>query len=60
MTPQTPATAAPVTVREVGLRDGLQILPRTLPTEHKLQWLRARLRRRRCARSRSARSCRPS
>ncbi len=41
MTPQTPATAEPVTVREVGLRDGLQILPRTLPTEHKLQWLRA-------------------
>jgi len=39
MTPQTPATAAPVTVREVGLRDGLQILPRTLPTEHKLQWI---------------------
>jgi hydroxymethylglutaryl-CoA lyase len=32
---------APVTVREVGLRDGLQILPRTMPTEHKLQWLRA-------------------
>jgi hydroxymethylglutaryl-CoA lyase len=32
---------APVIVREVGLRDGLQILPRTLPTEHKLQWLRS-------------------
>jgi hydroxymethylglutaryl-CoA lyase len=31
----------PVTVREVGLRDGLQILARTVPTEHKLQWLRA-------------------
>ena len=31
----------PVTLREVGLRDGLQILPRTLPTEHKLSWLRA-------------------
>jgi hydroxymethylglutaryl-CoA lyase len=29
-----------VTVREVGPRDGLQILPRTMPTEHKLQWLR--------------------
>jgi hydroxymethylglutaryl-CoA lyase len=28
-------------VREVGLRDGLQILPRTLPTAHKLQWMRA-------------------
>src|SRR5512139_1450947 len=35
--------AAPptVVVREVGLRDGLQILPRVLPTEYKLQWLRA-------------------
>jgi hydroxymethylglutaryl-CoA lyase len=31
----------PVTVREVGLRDGLQILPRVLPTAHKLDWLRA-------------------
>ncbi|MCW5656058.1 MAG: hydroxymethylglutaryl-CoA lyase [Burkholderiaceae bacterium] len=31
----------PVVVREVGLRDGLQILPRTMPTEHKLQWVRA-------------------
>jgi hydroxymethylglutaryl-CoA lyase len=30
-----------VTVREVGLRDGLQILARTVPTDHKLQWLRA-------------------
>jgi hydroxymethylglutaryl-CoA lyase len=30
-----------VTVREVGLRDGLQIVPRALPTEHKLAWLRA-------------------
>jgi len=30
-----------VTVREVGLRDGLQILPRVLPTAHKLEWLRA-------------------
>jgi hydroxymethylglutaryl-CoA lyase len=33
--------ADPVTVREVGLRDGLQILPRVLPTAHKLEWLRA-------------------
>jgi hydroxymethylglutaryl-CoA lyase len=32
---------APVVVREVGLRDGLQILPRVLPTAHKLEWLRA-------------------
>lgn len=28
-----------VTVRDVGLRDGLQIVPRTVPTAHKLQWL---------------------
>lgn len=41
MTPDTPDTAAPVVVREVGLRDGLQILPRTLPTARKLQWIRA-------------------
>ncbi|MEX8495215.1 hydroxymethylglutaryl-CoA lyase [Sphaerotilus sp.] len=37
----TPSTTAPVTVREVGLRDGLQSIARTLPTEHKLDWLRA-------------------
>src|SRR5688572_22591013 len=30
----------PVTVREVGLRDGLQILPKTMATGHQLQWLR--------------------
>ena len=29
-----------VTVREVGLRDGLQILPRVLPTADKLEWIR--------------------
>ncbi|HEX6720021.1 MAG TPA: hydroxymethylglutaryl-CoA lyase [Burkholderiaceae bacterium] len=40
MTHATNGSCAPVTLREVGLRDGLQILPRTLPTEHKLQWLR--------------------
>jgi hydroxymethylglutaryl-CoA lyase len=34
-------TASPVTVREVGLRDGLQSIARTLPTVHKLAWLRA-------------------
>jgi hydroxymethylglutaryl-CoA lyase len=34
-------TTHPVTVREVGLRDGLQSIARTLPTEHKLSWLRA-------------------
>jgi hydroxymethylglutaryl-CoA lyase len=31
----------PVVVREVGLRDGLQSLARTVPTADKLQWLRA-------------------
>lgn len=30
-----------VTVREVGLRDGLQSIARTLPTAHKLQWIQA-------------------
>lgn len=30
-----------VTVREVGLRDGLQSIARTVPTETKLEWLRA-------------------
>ncbi len=29
-----------VVIREVGLRDGLQSIARTLPTEHKLEWLR--------------------
>lgn len=29
----------PVTVREVGLRDGLQIIPRVMPTQDKLAWL---------------------
>jgi hydroxymethylglutaryl-CoA lyase len=29
-----------VTVREVGLRDGLQSITRTLPTERKLEWVR--------------------
>ena len=33
-------TAPAVTIREVGLRDGLQSIARTLPTAHKLQWLR--------------------
>ncbi len=40
MTPTPAEPNAAVIVREVGLRDGLQILPRTLPTEHTLQWLR--------------------
>ena len=44
--PATTAAAAhlatdPLLVREVGLRDGLQSIARTLPTEHKLDWLRA-------------------
>lgn len=29
------------TIREVGLRDGLQSIARTLPTAHKLAWLRS-------------------
>ncbi|BDI03357.1 hydroxymethylglutaryl-CoA lyase [Sphaerotilus microaerophilus] len=42
-TPPSPATAADrfpaVTIREVGLRDGLQAITRTVPTEVKRQWL---------------------
>lgn len=33
-------TSRPVIVREVGLRDGLQSIPQTMPTARKLQWLR--------------------
>ena len=33
--------SGPVSVREVGLRDGLQSIARVLPTAHKLEWLRA-------------------
>jgi hydroxymethylglutaryl-CoA lyase len=29
-----------ITIREVGLRDGLQAISRVLPTEHKLSWIR--------------------
>jgi hydroxymethylglutaryl-CoA lyase len=29
-----------ITLREVGLRDGLQAIARVLPTEHKLSWIR--------------------
>jgi len=29
-----------VSIREVGLRDGLQSIARVLPTEHKLEWIR--------------------
>lgn len=31
---------APVVIREVGLRDGLQSIARVLPTERKLEWIR--------------------
>ena len=34
-------TSLPVVVREVGLRDGLQSIARTLPTAQKIEWLRA-------------------
>jgi hydroxymethylglutaryl-CoA lyase len=37
---QTPATSSLVSVREVGLRDGLQSIARTVPTADKLAWLR--------------------
>ena len=30
-----------VVIREVGLRDGLQSIARTVPTAHKLEWIRA-------------------
>ncbi|MBL8342094.1 MAG: hydroxymethylglutaryl-CoA lyase [Rubrivivax sp.] len=40
-TPPTSSRTAPVAIREVGLRDGLQSIARTLPTATKLQWLRA-------------------
>jgi hydroxymethylglutaryl-CoA lyase len=40
MTQNSSSDARAVVVREVGLRDGLQILPRTMPTVHKRQWLR--------------------
>ena len=32
---------SPIAIREVSLRDGLQSMARVVPTEHKLQWLRA-------------------
>ena len=34
------ASARPVAIREVGLRDGLQSLSRTLPTAQKIEWIR--------------------
>ncbi|MFP5398457.1 MAG: hydroxymethylglutaryl-CoA lyase [Gammaproteobacteria bacterium] len=36
-----PTASRSVSVREVGLRDGLQSLARTLPTAQKIEWLRA-------------------
>jgi len=39
--PRTTAKLDPVLIREVGLRDGLQSIARTLPTADKLAWLRA-------------------
>jgi hydroxymethylglutaryl-CoA lyase len=41
MTASTSALPARVTIREVGLRDGLQSIVRVLPTEQKLEWIRA-------------------
>ena len=41
MHPQPAPSADAVIVREVGLRDGLQSIRRTLATAHKLDWLRA-------------------
>lgn len=37
---KTPAPATDIVLREVGLRDGLQAIGRTVPTEIKLLWLR--------------------
>ena len=34
-------THTPIVIREVGLRDGLQSIARTLPTAQKIEWLRA-------------------
>ena len=34
-------SGATITLREVGLRDGLQAIARILPTERKLEWIRA-------------------
>ena len=41
MTASTSALPARVTIREVGPRDGLQSIARVLPTEQKLEWIRA-------------------
>jgi hydroxymethylglutaryl-CoA lyase len=36
-----PPSPRPVTIREVGLRDGLQNIGRVLPTDHKFEWIRS-------------------
>lgn len=41
MSPLLQHLPSQVTVREVGLRDGLQIIDRVVPTEAKLAWVRA-------------------
>jgi hydroxymethylglutaryl-CoA lyase len=41
MNPSIPFASTPISVREVGLRDGLQSIARTLPTEDKVAWLQA-------------------
>ena len=43
MTPISAPSPLPgqAVIREVGLRDGLQSIARTLPTAQKLQWIRA-------------------
>lgn len=40
MSAQPRPAHSPVIVREVGLRDGLQILPGVLPTAKKIEWIR--------------------
>ena len=39
--PGAPPPAAAVLISEVGPRDGLQSIERTMPTDHKLQWIDA-------------------
>lgn len=36
-----PDPSSAVTIRDVGLRDGLQVLTHVVPTAHKLEWLQA-------------------
>lgn len=39
--PSRPALPRQATIREVGLRDGLQSIAAVMPTAHKLQWIQA-------------------